>query len=162
MFFTLLSRKGDVFVEEDMKKVLLACVLVLVTSSFALADWTENFAADYQASGVDQAVINAMKDGGSPEQIVAVGLQVEGLNPVLLVQALYCAGASGPDVEQAAFAAGLSGLIISAAYKDSVASCGDAVADTQAYTPPPTSFAPVFAGSRDTSTRVGFASEATF
>ena len=146
-----------------MKKVLLACVLVLVTCSFALADWTENFAADYQELGVDQAVLNAMKDGGSPEQIVQVGMQVEGLNPVQLVQSLYCAGASGPDIEQAAFNAGLSGLIISAAYEESVASCADAVVDTQAYTPADTrTYASDFAGTTGVTTRVGFASDSTF
>jgi len=119
----------------DMKKILLACLIVLMSSSFALADWVDIFKTNYQERGIDQAVIDAMKEGATPALILDEGLRLEGLNPIKLVQALYCAGAKGPEVEQASRAAGLSELAISTGYEKSVAECGDVVADTQAYTP---------------------------
>ena len=119
----------------NMKKIILACLIVLMSSSFALADWVDVFKTNYQERGIDQAVVDAMKVGATPALILNEGLRLEGLNPIKLVQALYCAGAKGPEVEKASRAAGLSELAISTGYEKSVAECGAAVADTQAYTP---------------------------
>lgn len=118
-----------------MKKIMLACILVLASSSFALADWVDVFQSEYQSKGIDQAVIDAMKEGATPILILEEGMKLEGLNPVRLVQALYCAGAKGPDIVKAGNAIGLSGLVLSAGYEKSVAECAAVVADTQAYTP---------------------------
>ncbi len=128
-----------------MKKIILACLIVLMSSSFALADWVDVFKTNYQERGIDQAVIDAMKEGATPALILDEGLKLSGLNPIKLVQALYCAGAKGPEVEQASRAAGLSELAISTGYEKSVAECADVVADTQAYTP--VAFTPSFATS---------------
>ncbi len=130
-----------------MKKIILACLIVLLSSSFALADWADVFKTNYQERGIDQAVIDAMKEGATPASILGEGLKMGGLNPIKLVQALYCAGAKGSEVEQASRAAGLSELAISTGYEKSVAECTNVVADTQAYTP--VVFTPSFATSNE-------------
>lgn len=115
-------------------KILFSTVLiVLLTFAVALADWQETFKTDYESVGIDQAVINALKEGISVEQIVESGLLFEGLNPQLLLKALYCAGANGEDIKQFALLAGLSELLLNSALEQSIAECSDQLADTQAY-----------------------------
>ncbi len=118
-----------------MKILTTSILLVLLSFSVALADWQETFKTDYESIGIDQAVINAMKEGSSPEQILQAGLELEGLNPQNLLKALYCAGANGNDIKEAAMAADISELLISIAYEKSIVECYDQLADTQAYTP---------------------------
>jgi hypothetical protein len=121
--------------EGEMRKVVLACVLVLCSFSIACAEWLVDFRDTYVAEGIDKAVENALKNGKTPDLIVENGLALEGLNPQNLVKALYCAGANGQDIRDAAEKYSVSEVILAAGYKKSVAECGDVVADTQAYTP---------------------------
>jgi hypothetical protein len=48
---------------------------------------------------------------------------------------LYCAGVKGNDIKSASDEAGISDIVLVAAYEKSIAECGDKVVDTQAYTP---------------------------
>lgn len=89
----------------------------------------------YLDQGIDQAVIEALKQGVSPDDIMENGLKLEGINPQNLVKAMYCAGIRGNDIKAAGEAWEVSDLIIVAGYKKSVEECGDQVVDTQAYTP---------------------------
>ncbi|MBU1564282.1 MAG: hypothetical protein KJ630_01475 [Proteobacteria bacterium] len=142
-----------------MKRLLIACVMVLFSVSIASAEWIVDFRDTYSAEGIDKAVENALKDGKNPEIIVEIGLEIEGLNPQNLVRALYCAGASGQDIRAAAEKWQIAEPIIAAGYKKSIDECGDRVADSQAYTPVGTG--PSFAtprGGRNGS----YASESTF
>ena len=118
-----------------MKELVPACILVLTAATFAFAGWVEDFQGEYQRSGIDPAVVAALKAGIQPADIIVEGLKIEGLNPVNLIQALYCAGVPGDDIGPAALEAGISQLVLSAGYEQSVARCGSAVTDTQAYTP---------------------------
>jgi len=118
-----------------MNRLVIACLMVLLSVSFASAEWIVDFRDTYAADGIDKAVENALKDGKNPEMIVEVGLKMEGLNPQNLVRALYCAGASGQDIRAAAEKWNISEPIIAAGYKKSIDECGDRVADSQAYTP---------------------------
>ncbi|MDR3629220.1 MAG: hypothetical protein P4L42_02660 [Desulfocapsaceae bacterium] len=120
-----------------MKKIAIACILVVASVSVALADWLGEFRDIYVTGGIDKAVEQAMKGGANPELIVENGLQLEGLNPQNLIKALYCAGAKGQDIRAAAEKADISELIVAAGYKKSIAECGDRFADAQAYTPVP-------------------------
>ena len=118
-----------------MKKGILGCLLVLLCATIALAEWQVEFKEKYAKEGIDQAVIDAMKEGALPIEIVETGLQLEGLNPQNLVKALYCAGANGQDITDAAKKYEISELVLAAGYKKSVEECGEIVADSQAYTP---------------------------
>lgn len=119
-----------------MKRILAACVLVLFGVTVAYSEWLVEFRENYIAEGIDKAVENALKVGTTPDLIMENGLALEGLNPQNLIKALYCAGASGQDIRDAAEKNDLSETIIAAGYKKSIAECGDQVADSQAYTPP--------------------------
>jgi len=118
-----------------MKKVAIACILVLMSVTIALAEWLVDFKDTYVKEGIDKAVVVALKGGANPDLIVENGLQLEGLNPENLVKALYCAGAKGQDIRTAAKKWNISEIIVAAGYKKSIAECDNVIADSQAYTP---------------------------
>ncbi len=118
-----------------MRKFGAACLLVLLWGSVAFAEWLVDFRDMYLSEGIDKAVENALKVGVTPDLIVENGLELQGLNPQNLIRALYCAGAEGQDIRDAAEKYGISETILAAGFKKAVAECGDQVADTQAYTP---------------------------
>ena len=118
-----------------MKRLAAACLLLLFSASIACAEWLVDFRDTYVSEGIDKAVENALKDGKTPDLIVENGIELEGLNPQNLIKALYCAGANGQDIREAAEKYDISETIIAAGYKKSVAECADVVADAQAYTP---------------------------
>ena len=82
------------------------------------------------------------------------------LNPQNLLKALYCSGADGDDVKLGADENEISEIVVVAAFKKALVECGDAVADSQAYS----SLAPNFAGTPSPSTGSGssFASPSSF
>lgn len=123
-----------------MKKLLLSVLLVVATAVVALAEWQVTFEESYANKGIDQAVIDALREGADPDSIVERGLVLEGLNPQNLVMALYCAGVKGKEIREAAANHDISEMIVTAGYKKSIVECGDAVADSQAYTPISTGF----------------------
>lgn len=118
-----------------MKKIWLACFLVMFGASMACAEWMVDFKNTYAKEGIDKAVENAMKEGKNPDAIVELGVEIQGLNPQNLVRALYCAGANGQDVRAAAEKFNISEPILVAGYKKAIDECGDRVTDSQAYTP---------------------------
>ena len=118
-----------------MKRLATACMLVLFSVSIACAEWLVDFRDTYVSEGIDKAVENALKAGKTPDLIVENGLELEGLNPQNLIKALYCGGANGQDIREAAERFSISETILAAGFKKSVAECGDQVADSQAYTP---------------------------
>ena len=123
-----------------MKKILLAVTMVALFCTPVFAEWQVDFEDTYTNKGIDQAVIDALKEGIDPDSIVLRGLELEGLNPQNLVMALYCAGVKGQDIRDAAENHGVSEMIVSVGYKKSVVECSDVVADSQAYTPVATGF----------------------
>lgn len=129
-----------------MKRFLAAGLLVLFSVSVVCAEWLVDFRDTYVSQGIDKAVENAMKEGKTPDLIVENGLALEGLNPQNLIKALYCAGAQGLDIREAAEKYKVSELIVAAGFQQSKAECGDMVADAQAYTP--VAEGPSFAGPR--------------
>jgi hypothetical protein len=117
------------------KYLLLTVVMVLGMATLACAEWLTDFRDIYQREGIDPAVVEALKQGVQPVQIMENGLLLEGLNPQNLVKAMYCAGIRGDDIRAAAQQYGVTDLIVVAGYNKSVEECGDRVVDTQAYTP---------------------------
>lgn len=129
-----------------MKKVLMIGLISLIFSGVAYAEWQVTFEESYFNNGIDQAVIDALKEGADPDAIVERGLILEGLNPQNLVMALYCAGVKGQKIREAAENHEISDMVVTAGYKKSIVECGDAVADSQAYTPVSTGFSTRSAG----------------
>ena len=118
-----------------MKKLLTSGVFVLLFATVVFAEWQVNFQDTYAKKGIDQAVIDALKEGAKPNDIVEKGLALDGLNPQNLIMALYCAGVKGQEIRDAAASHNISELIVVAGYKKSLEECAGAVADSQAYTP---------------------------
>lgn len=142
-----------------MKRLLISLCIVVVVTGVSYAEWQVDFEDSYFNNGIDQAVIDALKEGATPDSIVERGLILEGLNPQNLVMALYCAGAKGNDIKGAAEKHEISEMVVTAGYKKSVVECGDAVADSQAYTPTSSGFS----GGRSAGGGGGtFASPSTF
>lgn len=147
-----------------MKKFTFTMLFYLLIVSVAHADWVEAFTSLFKSKGIEAAVTQALKEGNGPSAIVNEGMKIDGLNPQNLIKALYCAGVKGDDIKAAADEAGISDIVLVAAYEKSVAECGDQLADTQAYTPADTAAAPSFAGmpSPGASGGSSYASPSTF
>jgi hypothetical protein len=143
-----------------MQKLIISVLLSIFIASPALADWIEDFTTNFGTQGIDVAVPKALEEGRSPDNIIEEGLKLTNLNPQNLLKALYCSGADGDDIKQAADNNDISEIIVVAAFKKSVAECGDTVADSQAYT----AIAPRFVGmpSPNSSSGSSFASPSTF
>jgi hypothetical protein len=118
-----------------MKKKILLCCALLLSATVAFAEWQVDFLEKYKKEGIDQAVIVAIQQGALPVEIVENGLKLEGLNPQNLIKALYCAGANGADIAEAAKQYDTSDMILTAGFKKATEECADQVADAQAYTP---------------------------
>ena len=109
-------------------------------SGWAVASLMDDFTANYFDESIYFAVEELLKEGIHPNDIMRMGLDIEGLNPQNLVMALYCAGVKGRDIQDSADINGVSELIVTAGYKKSIVECSDAVTDSQAYTPVATGF----------------------
>lgn len=118
-----------------MKHLIISALLGVFFVSPAFADWIEDFTINFEKHGIEVAVPKALEEGKSPKDIVEEGLKLTDLNPQNLLKALYCSGAAGDDIKQAADENDISEIIVVAAFEKSVVECGDRVADSQAYTP---------------------------
>ncbi len=117
-----------------MKKLIITCILTIFTVTFSMAAWVTDFQDNFEDSGIDQAVIYALEEGADPYSIVENGLQLDGLNPVELIMALYCAGVNGEDIQAAAKHWEVTEEIVAEGYQKSIVECDMIVVDTQAYT----------------------------
>jgi len=115
----------------------------IVPSVGAIAEWVAGFTKTYNEDGIYQAVSEVFEEGRTPAEIVTNALDVEGLNPQNLVAALYCAGAKPEDIRAATEESGISEMILVAGFEEAKTVCGDALTDSQAYTPLGPSFAGV-------------------
>ena len=117
------------------KIILYTLTIVTLSVASAFATWLDDFKSIFQKEGIDEAVVEALKVGATPDSIMETGLQFEELNPQNLVKAMYCGGIRGDDIRTAGQKFDVSDIIIVAGYKKSVEECGDQIVDTQAYTP---------------------------
>lgn len=118
-----------------MKKKMIFCLALLLSATVAYAEWKVDFLEKYKNEGIDQAVVVAIQQGALPVEIVENGLKLEGLNPQSLIKALYCAGANGADIAEAAKQYDISDIILSAGFEKATQECSEQLADAQAYTP---------------------------
>ena len=124
-----------------MKHIIISTLLGFFLVSPVLADWIEDFSVNFDDKGIEFAVPKALEEGKTPNDIIKEGLKLATLNPQNLLKALYCSGADGDDIKAGADENDISEIIVIAAFKKSVVECGDAVADSQAYTPSGPNFA---------------------
>ncbi len=108
-----------------MKKILaIGCLLLL--SSPVFADWAEDFTATVAQSGTDVAVVETLKVGVPPLDIVKLTQQTGEVAPAEVVKAFYCAGLSGTLVNSVADQAGVSSVDVAAGFRQSLVQCGPA------------------------------------
>jgi len=124
-----------------MQRIVISTLLGFFLVTPALADWIEDFSINFEDKGIEYAVPKALEEGKTPYDIITEGVKITALNPQNLLKALYCSGAAGDDIKAGADANDISEIIVVAAFKKSIVECGDAVADSQAYTPSGPSFA---------------------
>ncbi len=154
------DNKGIMMKENfTVNRLVVAIGIVLVSATICFAEWLVDFQNNFYNEGIDKAVVKAMEEGIQPDPIVENGLQFSDLNPVNLVKALYCAGAKGQDIRDAAEKWDISEEVVAAGFKKAIAECNEKVADSQAFTPRDTasSFVSVTPGGGG-----GFASPSTF
>lgn len=118
----------------------------IVPGTAAISGWVANFISTYDKHDIYQAVADVFKEGHSPDEITTNALNIKGINPQNLVAALYCAGAKPEDIRVASENAGISEMILIAGFETAKTVCGDAITDTQAYTPVGPSFAGIPGG----------------
>ena len=109
------------------------CVLLLSTVSVATAAWNTDFRDNYNRSGIDKAVTDALENGVTPWVIVEKGLKLDGLNPRRLITALFCAGANGKDIRSAAEHWKITSEVVAAGYIKANVECDGAVVDRRTY-----------------------------
>ena len=120
-----------------MKRIMTVCAILLLTASVAYATM---FHSNYKAFGMEEAVKMALEEGNRPATIIPDAIEVTDGNTLLLIFALYCYGADGDDIAEAATENNISELALLAGFKKAVAECTDTFADSQAYTPTSISF----------------------
>ena len=128
-----------------MNKLMKIAIVVVSVSLLSLSnafsqEWIEDFQKLYYDTSIFDAVEYALEEGAFPDDIMFEGLKFEGLNSMNLVMALYCAGVKGQEIRDSAKKYDIPEQLVTAGYKKSVVECGDAVAESQAYTPVATGF----------------------
>ena len=114
-----------------MKKYFIGvCLLIICAASTASAEWTEDFTKLYLDNNIDDAVEEALKQGATPEAIIELAGQIEGLTPSELIKALYCAGISPSLIAELSSQFNIPEAELVAGYKRSVRECGPALSRT--------------------------------
>ncbi len=111
-----------------MKKIVVIGSFIVLLSTQAMADWAEDFLATAASSGTEVAVVEALKIGIAPADIITMIQEAGEVEPVTVVKAFYCAGLSGSTVLAATGQAGVPESVVAAGYRQSVRQCGPAAA----------------------------------
>ncbi len=106
-----------------MKRFIFTALLCFFIATPVFASWQADFPTTYQDQGIEQAVADALAEGGSPEEIIAEAQKIDGLDTQTVILALYCAAVNGNDIQNAATAAGFSESQINEIYKTSLDEC---------------------------------------
>lgn len=125
-----------------MKQVAQTIILALIVLIFACADamiveWRDEFQEVYERSGIDDAVVRALRRGVTPDNIMIYGLKFEELNPKDLVKAMYCSGIMGEDIRYAGERQDLAETIIVGGYKKAVEECREKIGFSLLFVPLP-------------------------
>lgn len=111
-----------------MKKQAITLLSLLLCATMAMAaEWTQTFHDTYQARGIDEAVVNALGEGITPDQIIKTGLPIEGLAPAELIKALFCALVPPAYIYDAATANKVKDETVLEGYELALAQCAEAM-----------------------------------
>lgn len=109
-----------------MKKHAVALLLLLVCITVAMADdWSQAFRDTFYAKGIDEAVVNALSEGATPDQLIKTALPLKDLKHEELIKALYCALVPPAYIQDAAVANGISNEIVQQGYELALAQCAE-------------------------------------
>ena len=114
-----------------MKKYLFFGLLLLLGASYALADLPEDFRVIYHEKGIDAAVVDALSEGYSPDQIVKTALPIEGLSREVLIKALYCALVPPVFINEAAKGNGITEQTVIEGYELALVQCAEGMEETE-------------------------------
>ncbi len=108
-----------------MKRILFATLLfVLLGPGSVFASWQDEFLEKYEQVGLDRAVAYALDNDVSPAEILAfIGSSNVEFSHVMIMKALYCAGASRESVKDGADTLGVTIKTLSLAVEESHAEC---------------------------------------
>jgi len=101
--------------------------MLFAAFSVALADWSRVFNDRYADKGLDDAVVYALSEGYSPDQIMKTALPIEGLAHDELIKALFCALAPLDVVYEGAKANGIADEKVTRGYDLALAECPNAL-----------------------------------
>lgn len=110
-----------------MKVLFIFLITFLLTCSSALADWTQLFLASYTEKGIDTAVVEALENEITPDQIMAYGLTVTDIEQPELIKALFCALVQPTTIYEAAETNRLPETTVSQGYQLALAQCAEAM-----------------------------------
>ena len=65
-------------------KIFLITACMALIATYAAAGWLEDFQNVFIDAGIDEAVVEALKQGAVPDDIMDNGLQFEALTPKIL------------------------------------------------------------------------------
>lgn len=109
-----------------MKTHTVALFLLLLCVTLAMADdWAQTFRDTFYAKGVDEAVVSALSEGVSPDQLIKTALPLKELKPEELIKALYCALVPPAYIQDAAAANGVTDEIVQKGYELALAQCAE-------------------------------------
>ena len=115
-----------------MKKHAVAMLLLFLWSSVTMAeDWSQTFRETYAAKGVDEAVVNALSSGITPDQILKTGLPIVGLQPAELIKALFCALVPPAYIYDAATVNSVKDETVLEGYELALAQCAEAMEEKE-------------------------------
>lgn len=115
-----------------MKKIFLSLTMLFATFSVASADWSSVFNDIYADKGLDEAVVYALSEGYSPDQIIQTALPIKSLQHDELIKALFCALAPLDAVYEAAKANNIADEKVTQGYDLALAECPNAMEEKAA------------------------------
>lgn len=117
-----------------MNKIILSLTVLFAAYSVALADWSRIFSDIYAGKGIDDAVVYALSEGYSPDQIMKTALPIEGLPQDKLIKALFCALAPLDTIYEAAKTNNIADEQVTEGYDLALAECPNAMEEKTAAT----------------------------
>ena len=119
-----------------MKWLLGTIALSMLSFNVAMAAPTGNFQNMVTNQGMEQAVVAAMAEGQSVNDIMIEAMAIEGINPAAIMTALLNAGAALADVTASAAHNNVSTQVIAAVRQQHTTRAANGEGgDTQAFTP---------------------------
>ncbi len=110
--------------------------IILIITVFSIASgWAmtqEDLKGAIQKEGIEKAVVAALAEGMSPQEIVKTALTIEGLNPRAVIVALFKAGIDHATIARAAKSNNIGQMVLASARAQFLSKKGEGA---QPYTP---------------------------